>query len=800
MKRYIPLLLLAAFLVLLAVACSPEVEASKQEINEDAIEIKNGSVTDLTTFEDGEEKVYQLAAGESGNAEFHFTGATIDSLYVIEPIPEGAEGSKGGYTWYDGVDWLPYVIVPQPNGEVSISGSKFGLSASGLFKIKKLDSGAKLATNNNGDNYFQYDIDKTRWNYRTEGLHEYFWPRYMNYYVVDLNDSSGKWERYKDQKVVIMQDIVNYSNEGDIEISHRFGLADPGRILYNEDVSINGLYDLNGRDHVYLYSYMENAYTGSDGFGFETYLLLPKEICLGKELEVNDIPLAVVFRDDDFSPENSYVISLNGFQANRDRNVLHELIRTLLYSPVAVGDNNGRDLPARIHVQNVTKNEDGTANADVLISNISEDFVEKFWIVDRSFDEGKPEVFGAISFRKANEDDLNLSNASKLDLNAMAGTGEHEETLTSEKPFFMHWELPENDNCTYRLTIKAEGVTGISGFGVDCWERSGLGGDTVEETVIITRDADGENDSIQYPNGFMTIVNNGSESTTVTWELEIISGEAVPYITVEGTPVAQHAFSVADPSGCTVTVHYTDGSTADVTDKVTVIPSQTDDQYHDGKYFWDSPFRYDESSKQWVYDNTDRWLIFSYTEEDYTMNAISSSFKLLGKLDGNTHDTCYTIPNSYGEYESFNVTGYKKVVEPLYFGADGELSCGYMIEGASAGRDAWAVFSYADYTAGNTLTLEKLSSYMEDAGVHLEGDPDRQLPYYGLHEGNNGEAAVFSWSMNGKGKVDEENGGTEYVLVFGTLKNDITPEKGIAMTDFKDGSTRTFFVKLVNPE
>ncbi len=506
-------------LLFLAVACDQNPEAEKPNgngtipspSNQDAIDITDGAVTDLTKINAGEELLVSLENGK--DSTLLLEGATIDSLYVIEK-QNGSEPRslsrdlKGQISQHWSTQDL-FVILPQEDGKVSFSGADIGIDDDGEFKIKRLGNIAELKTNGNGDNFFQYKINNTPFNYREEGYPEFLWPTYLNYYVINLNDQ--KWEKYKDQKVVVYQAIESYALSGGSETSDSFGVVDIGRIMYGGDIRIRGLYDMNGKDHLYLYSCLRNPFCDHEDLRFETYVLLPKYLEKNQEFEIGALPLALVF-DVDSTEKKSYVISLRDVPESGLRD---ELVYTIKSGDkIDIGAHNGENIDSSGFILDL-KTHDGKYDADILVSGIDADFLMKL-SYSRYY---SLEEFGKISFRDADESDMAKYNDSLIDLQEEAASGEHVVNITNDTFWTNRWELPEDDTNTYLMTVDAENSICFSDRWGEGGGNGGHGGNTIRSRFLISNDVDWEIG--RYPNGVQSIYPCG-ESTTITWKVEIV--------------------------------------------------------------------------------------------------------------------------------------------------------------------------------------------------------------------------------------------------------------------------------------
>lgn len=748
------------------------------------IRMTEGSTTNLSQLKAGEAFVVEI---EDSNTTMNLEGATIDSLFVVEHFDNS--GSRGLGTSRGLGDSLShgdandvFVILPQEDGRVSFSGSDVGIEGAGQFKIKKLGSNAALKTTKSGNNYFQYKLKNTGINYREQGYPDFMWPTYLNYYVINLNDST--WARYKDQKVVVCQAQNMVARNGGSETTEDFGLVDIGSILYGNDPSIRGLYDLNGKNFLFIYSFLRTGFVACDDLRFETYILLPDEVQIGaEELTILDLPHAVVFRNaEGFSTDKDYVVSLKNVP---DFNTLGSYLMTLVSSSnIKVGEHNGDYLNSKGYIQNISRNNDGTYDASVYLTGVSEDFLAKFTVGSHRTIYND---YGSIGIREATAEDIALFNEHLLNLEEESGLTEKHLIPGADDQFFtVRWAIPENSEDTYEFVLKASG-TGFSQKGTaESWFRGGAGGDAINEKVAIAN-ADNPFEG-PLPEGFIAVYTR-DKTDPITWYVTKaggggVDGKRLESITFSGTPAIQHSFSEIDVTGCVITAHYSDGTEADVTDKVEVANSQTHSEW------WDHPFTGDKENGFFMFDTRDRWLEFSYYEAGVDVSVESPHFMLHGKKEPNTQQTIYTIPNIDREYETFDVYGYENVNEPV----NDSFSDGYLVnpKGASAGATAWAVFTCDDYNKNTAVTAETLQSYITLAGAKLTGGSAH--PAFGCHdfyEDGKAKTGLFAWTVDGTGTK-----GAEFVVVFGTLANDVNPATGIKKSDFvQDEAFKTFFIK-----
>ncbi len=533
-KRYVLSLYFIVLLLVLTVSCSngvgekeePKVQPEEEALQGEAISVTNGMTTDLSLLEKEEELFFSIENGK--DSTMNLTGATLDShsLFVIErqetsDSKDVSRDLSSLVSYYMAED--VFVVLPQDDGKISFSGANIGIETSGSFKIKRLGSNAELKHTKNNDQFFQYDVEETDKNYEKLGYPEYLWPTTLNYYVLDLN--STEWKKYKDQDIAIFQATTKYSkNYGESGAYNYFGLIDTNSITFDDSPAIKGLYSLKDRDYLFLYSFGRRGSSSGD-IKFETYFLLPGELKEGgadySKYVIKDIPFALVLRDEDgFSTDKNYLVTLSNVA---DMNVLSNFASPFASDcNVKVGENNGEDSGGRGYIRSITKNPDGTLNAEVYMTRVSEDFMVKLNVGDRYglSQLGEVESLGTISFAKTNESTWVSDNY--IDLN---DTSKHEINLEGGKSSIILWRVPENDTNKYKLNFTVEGGNGGVGFSQrgsdERWISGGGGSLSSEFSYTLYRTEDTWSNEY-FPVGFQTFY-NAEGTAKITWWVEKVN-------------------------------------------------------------------------------------------------------------------------------------------------------------------------------------------------------------------------------------------------------------------------------------
>lgn len=272
---------------------------------------------------------------------------------------------------------------------------------------------------------------------------------------------------------------------------------------------------------------------------------------------------------------------------------------------------------------------------------------------------------------------------------------------------------------------------------------------------------------------------DGYDSVSCEVEATVLAVVATG-ITVSGTPATQRAFTATNATGLTVTASYNDGHSENVTSEIAGW-----DNSQNNTETWGNCLVYD--TDHWVYDVQTYTLDCSYGD----FEASSSASRLHGTVPAGT---ATEITNTAGEYVTLDTHSLSSIAEP--WNGDMDNPGGYLIDGATAGTNAWMCFTKAQYTNDTPIVFEPAAdpdgnSFMEIAGLM---GPDTEgsslVPAFGIYETND-VLRTFAVSLTGEGTDD-----SEFVFVFGQLDNAVDPAVGIKKSDFVDGYS-TYEVKLV---
>lgn len=511
------LIFLLISVVLAFVSCSQEPDSgSGSDSDTDSVIVVDGEITkNLSDLKAGSELIFKLKSGK--NSTLNFNGVTIDALYVVEK-QSATKASKGAGSGAENSDLSSHAgkdsgvvaIIPQEDGKVSFSGSDVGVTENEeTLKITRLGNIAELKTNGNGDNYFQFKMENTEKDYENEGYPRSEMPSYQNYYTIDLNDEA--WAKYKDEKVVVFQAFKSYYiGSGGSKTSDFFGLVDVGKITYGEDRSIQGLYDLKGKDKLYLYSFLRTPFVKHNDLRFETYVLLPNYLDKGTKLEIKDLPLALVFKTKSAN-KAAYVIELRNVpKTERGNGVFGDLVGGLFSGiKYRIDEYNGFSLNAPSYIQTITMHED-KFDADVLVNEVDVDFLVKL----KNAQAYNFESYGTISFRDASTEDMNLLNQHTIDLETESSKGAQEVAMTRGGSWTINWTLPENSEKTYRLTVKASPAIAVCRTQGKTGGTGGGGGDTIDAEYLIS-------DNSYCSTGSYTLY-APYQDVTVTWQVAVV--------------------------------------------------------------------------------------------------------------------------------------------------------------------------------------------------------------------------------------------------------------------------------------
>ena len=252
-------------------------------------------------------------------------------------------------------------------------------------------------------------------------------------------------------------------------------------------------------------------------------------------------------------------------------------------------------------------------------------------------------------------------------------------------------------------------------------------------------------------------------------------------ITVSGTPATQRAFTATDATGLTVTATYNDGHNENVTSEIAGW-----DNSQNNTDTWGNCLVYD--TDHWAYDGQTYTLDCSYGDFD----ASSSATRLHGTMSAGT---ATEVLNTAGEYVTLDTPSLSNIAEP--WDGNDQNPGGYLIDGATAGTNAWMCFTKAQYTNDTPIVFMPASepdgnSFLEIAGLmgpDIEGSS--LVPAFGIYE-DNSVLKTFAVTLNGTGTDD-----SEFVFVFGELGSAVDPAVGVKKSDFAAGYS-TYEVKLVD--
>ncbi len=805
MKRIALLSFLVILLSIFAVSCKMEVtepstsvsdttntssntgNASSQTGDDAIIQIKDGAVTNLKDMKEDEERLFQLAEGEDESSVFYLEGATLGSLYVLERVSDSdaravSRDINSELVSIENSDGL-FVILPQGDGKVSFSAKDIGLLKEGLFKLKRVILGSDPKTSANGDLYFEYRIYNTLYNHELAGEAQWLWPTYLRHYFIDFDDPI--WSRYKDQKIVLMPQKVYYDSDGGSITTGCYGLFDSKSFTYDTDPTIQGLYDTTGKEYMNIFSFLRTADSNSDDHRNQIYLVLPKELTVDSgPVEIKSLPFAALFKVEEKKP---YVISFTDLVESDMNTILVSGFLSAASMPILAGEHNGDLFRESGYVIRKVEH-DGKYDADVYLSDIGEDFIVK---LSSMYNDSKTS-FGKISFRAATQSEIDYINGITIDPSEEAGKGIQEVALAADECWNINWRVPANDSNLYLLSVSSEKDAMTMGQWSEVSHgRAVSAGNPVFVNAYLSGQEDGRKGVLA--NGNLSVF-HFSEASTLKWRVEIVDEvkehRNLTYISVKGTPVTQRANYAVDTTGLKVYAHYMYGPDEDVTNKATVVNSQN------GTDTWGDAISVDKEGNDYNYDNKE-YIQFSYTEGLETKTAKTAAIKLRGGLAPNTANNPYPIETVSGNYLLFDISGYEKLVDAM----DPESKSGYLLSGASAGDEAWAIFTADDYADDDPVDWNRMigGDYMGSECIEIEGDGT--VPWTGWYGDNEDNAVVFCWSLS-KNKTNEELktalDDRGFVLIVGELANDIEPAVGIKKSDFREGA-KTFFFNCVAP-
>lgn len=434
-------------IIIFAFSSCNEASHNTDPQEEGVINVDNGSLDkNLSSMKAGDELSFRM--GSEGT--LNLSGVNLDSLFSVEFEGGNAKGTSrgmsGGNSEISRVDKNgPFILIPQASGEVSFSGSDVGASIDdGIVKLKKIGNDLRV-----GKNYVEYDVPPTGKDYKKEGYPEYQWPTYQNYIHIDFN--SPQWSPFKDKKIVIMQnaffDSVSEEAHGG-RSTNNFGLLENGNVIYSNE--IEGLYNLEGKSTLNLYTFLRTSeYKGSASV-FRTYLLIP-EVVSSTPMDIVGYPH--VFR---FNPEDdqAYEITITGCPKGEFHNLISDMLQG---RPRYINDEtgtNGKDIEKIIWIKNIDRTGDNL-NVTLFFKGAEEDFIlSSYWrqrineneAVDATYD------FGTISMEKSENQSWTADSISLTDIDS------HTVNLIGEgsgpRVFFKNIavSIPE-DGKTYALSV-----------------------------------------------------------------------------------------------------------------------------------------------------------------------------------------------------------------------------------------------------------------------------------------------------------------------------------------------------------
>ena len=776
MKRFFVISLITLLLVCsMLVSCNHETIIDDDSVSDGATLIAGGVSLNLSSLNDGEEKLFRFENGINGT--LYLDGATIDSLYVIEKQTnskaiDSSRAVDGKLANNNAASDL-FLVLPQEDGKLSFSGVDIGITTSGQFSIKRLGNNANTIRTESGSTIFQYKIENTLFNYRENGFPEFLWPSYLNYYIMNLNDPT--WAAYKNQKVVVGQTFITYVDApGGSETGDHFGLIDIGTITYDSDKSIHGLYDLSGKNCLNIYSFLRTAFAENVDFRFETFILLPDEIEEGgAPLTIGDLPRAIIFRDD-FTKEKAYIVSYKDVPADEKNHLLIDIVESCLGirgGTVKICEHNGDTLFHSAYVKNVTKHGE-LYDIDMYLSGIDEEFVMKTMMTQyEPFDD-----YGEISFVET--DDVTWAQDNSIDL---SDHSEHSRVLDAGESLSIVWKVPEGDHKLYKLTVCSEkdGLAIESNWVEGKTKNSGSRSMGTDEILI---------SNAECPDGFCFVLSN-EDGNSITWQVEELEWEENPSRKLDkiefwGKITAQRELSAINPTEGVVVAYYNDGTVADVT-----LAPGLSCTTETGEQNWGPYMKRSGNPTSWFCDEDKHRVIFTYTENGVTKETQSNNFRLFGLYGENTYDSIHEFQNTAGSYIVLGTNAIQDGLhDPIVVEDPNPENWGGFLfnndDACDAGDNAIMFFSYDDYLNDSCVDGEDFGGLLLSVGAQLEETDD---------------APGFDWRINNglfnlTFSISGEGSPMEIVVVYGKLKNAVSPVTGIRKSDFYDGA-KTFFIR-----
>ncbi len=445
-KHYL-IVFLSAIIMTAFISCSGPTSGIEYEdvTNGETIEVGSDTKSiDLSGLSSGEDIYLRM----NPDGTLNLSGVTLDSLYIVEC--EEADGDKGakasGNLLISPVDskWSgngPSLLIPQVSGEVSFTGTDLGLSLEdGLLHLKKVGDDLDEASDKP---YIEFKIHETTEFKGKPDVEQYLWPTYHNYIHIDFNEP--RWSKFKDQKVVIMQNAMHFSPKNMSHGGHysdNFGLLEHGKVIYGS--SIQGLYDLSQceNDTLNLYSYLRTKYYQGSDERFRTYILLPEDV---SETPLDIIGYPHVFK---FDPKEgvAYEIRITDIPGSVFRNVLTNIIQGHPRYTGAGKKKNGRFVNEIMRIMNFSVDGD-KYSVSLFFNEIGEEFIiNEYWR-----DKTEVENFGKISLVESDWNESTDESRVNIDLNDKDTV-----TLGGEKPliYALHFSIPKGK--TYVLEMSTD--------------------------------------------------------------------------------------------------------------------------------------------------------------------------------------------------------------------------------------------------------------------------------------------------------------------------------------------------------
>ena len=239
----------------------------------------------------------------------------------------------------------------------------------------------------------------------------------------------------------------------------------------------------------------------------------------------------------------------------------------------------------------------------------------------------------------------------------------------------------------------------------------------------------------------------------------------------------QRAFKPVNRQGYTVTAHYADGTSADVTDKAVFRTDKNESS-------WGNCLRYSKTEGKWVQVLEEHFIVASYSEGTVTKTAKTDTFPVFAAEEPGPENekNPFVVENKAGSYVLMDVRGHLKVQAPF----DETQSSGYFINGASKGTEVWVLFTKEEFQNKTRIKLDDLKANLAAVGPDYSGSST--TPPFGIYTPWE-EAWTICFAVDGSGQ------GGDFVMVVGELAKDVDPEQGISMSDFQVWRT-PYFITL----